>query len=392
MNSYFASVEQQANPFLRGKAVGVMATPSPYGCIIASSKEAKERGIKTGCRVKDALALDSNVILVEVDPPKYRSTTKKIFSILAQYSEDIETYSIDEAFVDLTGYAFSFSEAATIGQLIKKRIQNEVGEWLGCSMGLAPTRWLAKFASDTAPKGGLVILTQENLATYLQGRELTEAWGIAERMSRRLQALGIRTLDELKRCPVANLLESLGIKGYELWANVNGVDFLPLQKPRLPKSIGHSHVLRRRTTDNRFHHAVLLKLCEKTGRRLREAELEAKGFWLGFGTTMGGGGGARRFAQPTAETQILFRTAQQLFETHYERGIPTHFAVGSFDLVPVSQQLPLFGKSKNVNVQKALDLVNDRYGEFTITHGSMFGLARHHAPDRIGFRKTVSWQ
>ncbi|KKW02381.1 MAG: polymerase IV protein [Parcubacteria group bacterium GW2011_GWA2_48_9] len=87
MNSYFASVEQQANPTLRGKPLGVVATMTPHGCILASSKEAKAVGIKTGCRADEAKFLYPDIILVEVDPSKYRSTTEKIFSIIRQYSD-----------------------------------------------------------------------------------------------------------------------------------------------------------------------------------------------------------------------------------------------------------------------------------------------------------------
>lgn len=391
MNSYFASVEQQANPFYRGRPLGVCATMSKYGCIIASSKEAKAKGITTGCRVMDALAIDPAVILVEVDPPKYRSTTEKIFAILAEYSEDIETYSIDEAFINLTGFTRTLEEAVVLGQEIKRRIFREVGEWLTCSMGVAPTRWLAKFGGDTAPKGGLVVLTKDNLDAYLEGRALTEAWGIADRMEARLLDLGIRDLRELRRYPVTNLMEAFGIKGYELWANVNGIELGGVQVPRPPKSVGHSHVLRRRTADRRFHEAVLMKLCEKTGRRLRGLNLEAGGFWLGFGTTLGAGGDSTRFADRTADSRQLYRTALEIFRRCHRTGVPTHLAVGTFDLAPISRQLSILAPVKDDRVPKALDAINDKYGEYVITPGSMFGLARHHAADRIGFRKTVSW-
>lgn len=400
VNSYFASVEQQANPFYRGKPLGVAATMTPYGCLIATSKEAKAKGIVTGVRVKDGLALDPNLIVVEVDPPKYRSTTEKIFSILAEYSEDIETYSIDEAFVNLTGFVRSFDEAVKVGRIIKQRIFEEVGEWLTCSMGIAQTRWLAKFASDTAPKGELVVLTRDNLDDYVRGRELTEAWGIAERMEARLLDLGISNLWELKHYPVTNLMEAFGIKGYELWANLNGVELSGVQTPRPPKSVGHSHVLRRRTMDRRFHEAVLMKLCEKTGRRLRGLDMEAGGFWLGFGTTLGGGGDSIRFPNRTADSQMLFKTAVDIFRQQHKAGVPTHFAVGCFDLAPVSRQLSLFANPrtmrygagpKDYGLAKALDEINDKYGEYVVAPGAMFGLAKHHADDRIGFRKTVSW-
>ncbi len=391
VNSYFASVEQQANPFYRRKPLGVAATMTPYGCLIATSKEAKAEGITTGFRVRDALAIDPHLIVVEVDPPKYRSTTEKIFSILAEYSEDIETYSIDEAFVNLTGFVQGFDDAVKLGAAIKRRIFDEAGEWLTCSMGIAPTRWLAKFGSDTCEKGGLVVLTRENLDAYVRDRGLTEAWGIAHRMEARLLDLGVRNLWELKHYPVANLMEAFGIKGYELWANVNGIELSGVQTPRLPKSVGHSHVLRRRTMDRRFHEAVLMKLCEKTGRRLRSLDMEAGGLWLGFGTTLGGGGSSVRFPDRTADSRALFKTAVDIFRLHHTAGVPTHFAVGCFDLASVTQQLSLFARPKDYGLAKALDAVNDKYGEYVVAPGAMFRLAKHHADDRIGFRKTVSW-
>lgn len=152
MNSYFASVEQQANPLLRGKPVGVVATMTPNGCIIASSTEAKAKGIKTGFRVRDARAIDPNIILIPNDAAKYRTVTGGIMKILTSYTEDIELYSIDEAFLDLTGFVHSFNEAAKLSEEIRRRIMQEVGEWLKCSIGIAPTRWLAKFGSDVARK------------------------------------------------------------------------------------------------------------------------------------------------------------------------------------------------------------------------------------------------
>lgn len=252
INSYFATVEQQLNPALRGKPVGVCATMGSYGCIIASSREAKKVGVKTGCRTADALKLCPGIVLLHVDPAKYRSTTKKIFTVLTNYSDDIEPYSIDEAFVNLTGYARSFDEAVAIGREIKERVYNEVGDWMTNSMGIGPTRWLAKFASDTCEKGGILVLHQDNLSEYLKDRPLIDAWGIAEPTARALYSLGVATLDELARYPAHKLVRKFGVRGYTLWANVNGIETTPQRVAdnvlTLPKSIGHSHVLRKRCT------------------------------------------------------------------------------------------------------------------------------------------------
>ncbi|MBI4426353.1 MAG: hypothetical protein HY567_02145, partial [Candidatus Kerfeldbacteria bacterium] len=119
--------------------------------------------------------------------------------------------------------------------------------------------------------------------------------------------------------------------------------------------------------------------------------MEAGGFWLGFGTTLGGGGDSVRFLERTADSRVLFKTAVDIFRQQHRAGVPTHVAVGCFDLAPVSRQLSLFTKPKDYGLAKALDAINDKYGEYVVATGAMFGLAKHHADDRIGFRKTVSW-
>lgn len=393
MNSYFASVEQQANPLWRGKALGVAAGLYRGACLIATSKEAKAKGIVTGMRVVDGLTRDPALVIVEVDPAKYRSATERIFAIMAQESEQIETYSIDEAFLDLTGWVQSLDEAATIGWRIQRRIHDEVAEWLTASAGVAPTRWLAKFASDTAPKGQLVVLEQKHLAAYLAGRELTEAWGIARRLECRLKALGIHTLGELRRYPVTNLIASLGVRGYELWANVNGIEVGTVTMQGLPKSIGHSHVLKQRTKDLGFSQRVLMKLAERTGRRLRSLDLEGHEFWLWFSTAEGGGGGGRRLSfQPIVDSRTIFRLAWTCFAPQASGQTPSALALGLGRLRPRSRQAALWPERRDLlHLAAALDALNDRYGEQTVVYGAQFGLSDEHAPDRIGFRKTVSW-
>lgn len=391
MNSYFASVEQQANPFLRGKPVGVCSTMSNRGCIIASSREAKKVGIMTGCRVNEALELYPKVNLIEVDPPKYRSTTKRIFSICSDYTENIEAYSIDEAFLDLTGSVKSFDGAVEIGKKIQQRIQNEVGEWLKCSMGVTWTRWLAKFASDTAPKGEIVVLTKENLFKYLQGRDLQDAWGIANAMEARLNVLGIQTLDQLATYPVQNLMSAFGKVGYYLWANVNGIELNGLEVKRPPKTIGHSHVLKKRDLDQKFHMAVLMRLAERTGRRLRQQGFEAHGFYyyVQFDERPSYGG-SRRVHHPIVTTNQIFKLVWEKIAPVVAKDKPGMFALGLIRLRPRVNQLSLFKhKQLSPTLSRAIDELNNRYGEETIVQGPLLKLEKLHAPDRVGFRKTM---
>src|SRR3989338_9170906 len=292
MNSYFASVEQQANSFLRGRPVGVCAYLSRHGCIIASSKEAKAVGIKTGCRVAEALNLCPKAVLLQNDPPKYRSLTKRIFKILAEYTENLEPYSIDEAFLDLTNIPIALrrgnsepglkivrdlKDAYQIGQEINQRIKNEIGEWLTSSIGVAETKFWAKLLSDTGPKDGVSYIEPVQYKHYLESIRLTDIWGINYRLEKRFNRQGIYTPLDLVNSSGSKIIQHFGKYGYFLWLNLQGINVGPIKKEEdlAPKSIGHSYVLPNKTKDKDYLVGILMKLCEKTGRRLREQGLEA---------------------------------------------------------------------------------------------------------------------
>lgn len=394
MNSYFASVEQQANPLLRGRPVGVCAYLSKNGCIIASSREAKAKGVKTGCRVGDAKMLCPDIILVENDPAKYISTTKRIFKIFGEYTASLEPYSIDEAFLDLTGHIHSYSEGETLIALIQRRMKVEVGEWLTCSAGLSWTRWLAKFAGDVAPKGGYRIIDSLCAARELYDSvSLTDAWGIGDRIADRLRALGIHSLRALQEYPVEHLMRMMGRYGYFLWANVNGIPVEDVHDAaeQLPKSIGHSYCVPKQTTDVRYIRSILMKLCEKTGRRLRARGLEGWGISAGYSTRdREHVFKQRRVYEPLYTSSDIFKTAYACIADVTPRNPVYMIAVSVTRLAPISGQQPLFHeRARSRSLAGALDMVNDRYGEYTIVPGAMWG-TYDQAPERIGYRKSVA--
>ncbi|MFH1522851.1 MAG: hypothetical protein ABIE43_03460 [Patescibacteria group bacterium] len=391
MNSYFASVEQQANPFLRGKSVGVCAYLSPGGCIIASSLEAKAKGIKTGCRVKDALKLDPKVVLLENEPAKYRSTTEKIFKILKAYTDTIEPYSIDEAFLDLTGWIGSFEKAKKIAYEIQGKVHVEVGEWLNCSIGISWTKFLAKFAGDIAPKKNILIIKDKNVLTnVLTRRPLQDAWGINYRMEARLRALGINNLLELKNYSKDKIKRILGWYGYYLWANVNGLEISNVNKGAPEsKTVGHSYCLPKKTTDKEYLSSVLYKLCEKTGRRLRESNREAQGLSIFLAYTRGGGVGRNfKTGDKMFTTEEIFKGANRFLENTKLIMPIRMIAVSVFRLTPITNQMSLLEDNLSIKeLSRAMDKINNKWGEYTVVRGAMFG-TNGVAKDRIGFRKT----
>jgi DNA polymerase IV len=159
LNSCFATIEQQANPLLRGKPMVVAAYNTPNGCVVAPSIEAKRYGIKTGMTVRDARLLYPKVIVRMPDPEKYRYVHRMFRKIFQDYSPDVTPKSIDEAVIDLTHTLELFKGGVTgIGNEIKKRFREEIGEWMQCSIGVSTNRFLAKLAASLHKPDGLDII------------------------------------------------------------------------------------------------------------------------------------------------------------------------------------------------------------------------------------------
>lgn len=393
MNSYFASVEQQANPFLRHKPVGVCAYLSENGTIIASSSEAKALGVKTGCKAREAKRLIPDIVLIENEPAKYRCVTERIFKILSEYSEKMEPYSIDEAFLDLTGWVKNFDEAEKIAIEIKTRISNEVGEWLKCSVGIAGTKFLAKYAGDIAPKGGLLVISEYNLEKELN-RSLTDAWGIGGKIADKLKKLGINSLLDLKNYDFSILKRSLGVYGYYLWANVNGLEISDIrQSVSDPKSIGHSYCLPQKTQNKEYLLKILLKLCEKTGRRLRSSGLEAGSVNIYLAYSDGNHINKAFRCHEKIFTTLEIFDPLEAFIKKTEIIMPVRMlAVSVSKLSAFSGQLSFFSdRQRERKLSRAMDAINDRYGEYAVKNGLLIGVEGQ-AHDRVGFRKTISIQ
>lgn len=193
MNSFFASCEQQVNYWLRGRPVGVCVYTGPNGCVIAPSVEAKARGVKTGMRLDEAMVLCPDLVPVETHPTRYREYHVRIVDVLRRFADDVVPKSIDEAVVDLTNYQLVYKDMRQVAMDIKRTIRQEVGDWLRCSIGIAPNVFLAKLASDVQKPDGLTMISPATIDDVLRPLRLTDLPGIGERMAARLVAGGINT-------------------------------------------------------------------------------------------------------------------------------------------------------------------------------------------------------
>src|SRR3989344_4965479 len=285
MNSYFASVEQQANPLLRGKAIAVSGpgalrvpgstpgNPSPRSVVAAASIEAKARGVKTAMPYFMAKQICPELIFVVCHPERYHDVTQRFLRIFERYTPVMEIFSMDEAFLDVTDTQQYFGGAVAIAQHIKADLRAEVGDWVRCSIGIASGKILAKLASELKKPDGLVVLEDKDIARTLAKVPLTDLCGIAHRSAAHMRAVGITTFAELASYPTGALKKEFGVRGVELQAIARGQDYAPVipynqVPPR--KSIGHAYTLPFNSTDPKKVLGVLMRLCEQVARRARD--------------------------------------------------------------------------------------------------------------------------
>ncbi len=267
-NSYFASVEQQERPELRGRPVVVAAVMTDHTCCIAASHEAKRLGIKTGTGVGEARRICPALVVVEARPPLYLEYHHKLKDAVDSVLPVSEVLSIDEMRCALRGRWQERETALRLAREIKRAIANAVGVFVRCSIGIAPNGYLAKTASDMQKPDGLVVIDEGDLPGILFPLKLTDFCGIAESREKRLHACGIYTAEQLCHAPKALLRAAWhGIEGERIYALLRGevVDRAPTQRC----TVGHSHVLEPEYRTRPLAEAVLQRLLQKAAARLR---------------------------------------------------------------------------------------------------------------------------
>jgi len=271
MNAFFASVEQRANPYLRGKPILVGGSRAARTVVATASYEARQYGVETGMPMKQALRLCPHAIVVQGTPIKYIDTSERIFRMFLDYTPLVEIFSIDEAFLDVTSTVHFFGGTLPIAHQIKARIRNRFG--LTCSIGIGPNKLIAKLASGMQKPDGLVEVTADRVPQILEDLPVDELCGIGDRLKEHLALMGIATCGELGRMTEEMLVERFGIIGSLLHRMGRGLDNSPvlLQEEITPaKSMSHCHTLEEDLYDLDRLKALLLFLSEKVASRLRE--------------------------------------------------------------------------------------------------------------------------
>lgn len=270
-NSYFASVEQQLRPELRGKAIGILPVLAETTCCIAASIEAKRFGVRTGTSVRDARKLCRDIILVESRPALYVEMHHKLVAAVESCLHAEQVRSIDEMWCRLRGSDAQRDKAIWLAQEIKHAIYKAGGSEMRCSIGIGPNRFIAKTASNMQKPNGLVVIEQAELPHILFKLKLRDLNGIGHSMEQRLEEIGITSVEQLCTAPLVQLRKAWrGVTGDRFHAMLHGCDVPELATQR--SSIGHSHVLPPELRQKDAAYAVLHHLLQKAAMRLRSVQ------------------------------------------------------------------------------------------------------------------------
>ena len=374
MDAFFVSVEEKDNPSLRGKPAAVCGSLS-RSVVTSASYEARPFGIRAGMPTQEAKRRCPDLILVEGDHSKYTAVSARIFSYLKDFTPCVEVASIDEAYLDITESQLLFQSSLNLARSIKSRIL--VREGLTCSIGIAPNKLLAKLGSRLKKPDGLVEIPKEEVERLLKDLPVGKLHGIGSKLEESLNGVGIFTCGQLGKIPVSFLRRRFGVIGERLHEMSLGLDdspVVPFDEEEDAKSLSHSVTLEEDTSDPVLIKKVLLQLSEKVSKRMRREGFYGQRVTLTvrysdfFTFTK-----QKTLSQWVNSGNEIFRHSLQIFESvHHPKPIRL-LGVGVSLFKKDWCQLDLFEKrERKDDLLKAMDRVNNRFGDWTLTWGSLY--------------------
>ena len=386
-NSYFASVEQQDEPALRGKPVGVVPVMADSTCCIAASYEAKRYGVKTGTLVRDAKRLCPGIRLVPARPAVYVGYHHRLLELINRHIPVAHVGSIDEMACELLGRERERAHAIAIARALKADLAAEFPA-IRASIGIAPNAFLAKTATDMQKPDGLVVLEAADLPWALHRLELRDLCGIGPAMEKRLHRLGIRSVEQLCSAPIRVLHKAWGsVEGDRFHRRLRG-EHLPEPAPHGASSISHSHVLPPELRHAAGAETVLKKLLQKAAARMRHGKLMARRLQAKIKYLDAPSWKESAYCNDCDDTRALLGHLDELLAHRPRHGRPLAVSVVLWDLCERSGTTDdLFaagGQSAPSPLDPILDRINARFGAQKIGYASARTAA---APMRIAFNR-----
>jgi DNA polymerase-4 len=372
LDAFFVSVEQVADPSLKGKPVVVGGRPQGRGVVAAASYEARAFGLRSGMPLVTASRLCPQAIFIQGSFPKYRDASEKFMAILADFSPYLEPMGLDEAYLDATGFESLHGSIKQMALKIKQRVKKELG--LNASIGIASGKVIAKVASEMSKPDGLLEVAAGKERAFLAPLPIARLPGIGQKTEPKLKSLGIDTIGKLSAMPPEALKSHFGASGEVLQRFASGIDDREVEPPAAAKSTSRETTFSQDTKDPAMLESTLRYLGERVGADLRQKGKRARCVTLklryGDFTTITR---RRTLSQSTDSDQAIFETGQGLLKralTGEKRAVRL-IGIGVSELVEAGRQLDMMDGSaqRQEQLNKAIDRIRKKYGFTAIQTG-----------------------
>jgi DNA polymerase-4 len=363
LDAFYASVESLKDPSLAGKPV-VVGGAGTRGVVMSASYEARGFGIRSAMPAVRARRLCPDAIFVPPDFESYKAHSNRFREILLAVTPLVEPISLDEAFLDVSGALLLYGEPEAIARKVRREVQDGIG--VRCSVGVAPTKLVAKLASAGAKPDGMVVVRADDVDTYLDPLPVRALWGVGEKTAETLGRLGVRTVGDLGRTPVGVLARLMGEQhARDLRDLARGVDDRTVVPYEAPKSVSHEETFDRDLDDQRELLREVLSLSQKVAARLREDGFRARTVTLKIRlanfTTLTR---SRTLASASDVAADLYQVVGELFAAlPGARRRVRLLGVAATGLVQAGEeQLVMLRSERWGDVERAVDRIDRRFG------------------------------
>jgi DNA polymerase-4 len=367
LDAFYASVEQRDNPSLRGKAVIVGGKPRSRGVVATCSYEARKFGVRSAMPLAQAYRLCPQAVFLPVSMNRYQEASRKVFSIMSEYTPVIEILSIDEAFLDVSSSLSLLGSPENIGLTIKQRVLKELN--LPISVGISYNKYLAKLASELDKPDGFRIIRPDEAISLLRQLPVSRLWGVGEKTRNELERLGLYYIGDIQDLPADWLEEKLGSAGKLFWELARGIDPRPVKPGRERKSLGRETTFAQDTSDLSYLQNILTGFTVELCQRLRRAGLESstvtvKMRYSNFKTIT-----RSKSISPGNSEQLIGKTAINILHQHYHGQLPLRLiglSLSNLSPAPKLEQGNLFDDNcscdNNKEIDRLLDNIRERFG------------------------------
>ncbi len=382
MDCFFAAVEVKDNPDLAGKPVIVGALPGTRGVVSACSYEAREYGVHSAMPISQAYRKCPDGVFLKPHGHRYVEESEKIRAIFFHYTPLVEPLSLDEAFLDVSGSHRLFGTSTEIGREIKRRIREKTG--LTASVGIAPTKFVAKIASDLEKPDGFVVVNEDEVLDFLRPLDARRIWGVGKATWKKLERLGLTTIGDIGDYPVEELERIFGKHGSHLHNLANGIDPRTVIPETERKQVGAEHTFGVDMDDMKEVERTLLALCDRVADRLYNKGCRGKTVTLKLrDDTFKTMTRSHSLDTPVMSAEEIYNAALELFRKENLHGHKVRLIGISVSGFESAGQTSLFdsGSERKERVEQVLADIRGRFGKGAITRASLIGKTKRKPED-----------